>query len=208
PGHQALAAHRLRDRLLAAPPALLAQIGVQTWGPVQPLGLTEGDPHRPVDGVAAPLPGRVQAAGSSRPQRAVAPLVEPRQRHPEQGTGQRVRHPVAGPLVGDEACHAHSVASFTHRTTDRLRTSRSICSSAFSARNRLSSSISPFDRPCVPSRASRALVTQLPSVPSLISKSRATAAIDLPVSSTIRTAPSRNSASYFLRCSDITTPYS
>ena len=37
--------------------------------------------------------------------------------------------PVEGPLVGDEARHAHLVASFTHRTTDRLRTSRSIRSS-------------------------------------------------------------------------------
>src|SRR3954447_10965839 len=59
----------------------------------------------------------------------------------QQGAGERVRHPVEGPLVGDEAGHAHFVASFTHRTTDRLRTSRSIRSSAFSARSRLSSSM-------------------------------------------------------------------
>ena len=32
-----------------------------------------------------------------------------------------MRHPVEGPLVGDEAGHTHFVASFTHRTTDRLR---------------------------------------------------------------------------------------
>jgi hypothetical protein len=50
-----------------------------------------------------------------------------------------VRHPVHGPLVGDEAGHAHLVASLTHRTTDRFKTSRSIRSRAFSARNRFSS---------------------------------------------------------------------
>jgi hypothetical protein len=46
---------------------------------------------------------------------------------------------VHGPLVGDEAGHAHLVASLTHRTTDRFKTSRSIRSRAFSARNRFSS---------------------------------------------------------------------
>ncbi|MGC1512438.1 MAG: hypothetical protein WA797_05935 [Acidimicrobiales bacterium] len=35
-----------------------------------------------------------------------------------------------GPLGGDERCHGHRVASLTHRTMDRLRTSRSILSSA------------------------------------------------------------------------------
>ena len=34
---------------------------------------------------------------------AVSPLVEPRQAHPQQQTGSRVRHAIAGPLVGDEA---------------------------------------------------------------------------------------------------------
>ena len=48
-----------------------------------------------------------------------------------------MRHPVHGPLVGDEAGHAHFVASLTHRTTARFKTSRSIRSWAFSARNRL-----------------------------------------------------------------------
>src|SRR5829696_9933770 len=138
----------------------------------------------------------------------VPPLVEPGQGHPQQQAGQCVRHPIVGPLVGDEAGHAHFVASFTHRTTDRLRTSRSIRSSAFSARSRLSSSTSPVDRPWVPSRASRARATQLPSVPSLTPRSRATWAIGFPVSSTIRTAPSRNSRSYLLRISGIATPYS
>src|SRR4051812_5294920 len=68
--------------------------------------------------------------------------------------------------------------------------------------------MSPLDRPSVPSRASRALATQLPNVPSLTPRSRATWAIGLFVSSTIRTAPSRNSRSYFFRISDIATPYS
>jgi len=45
--------------------------------------------------------------------------------------------------------------------------------------------------------------TQLPSVPSLIVRSRATAAIGLPVSQTRRTAQPRRSASTFLRASVI-----
>src|SRR5665811_1806050 len=102
------------------------------------------------------------------------PLVEPRQRHPQQDADNRVRHPIEGPLVGDETCHAHFVASFTHRTTDRLRTSRSIRSSAFSTRSRFSSSMSTTDRPLVPSCSARSLANQLPSVPSLIPRSRAT----------------------------------
>src|SRR5450759_3564847 len=96
----------------------------------------------------------------------------------------------------------------THRTTERLRTSRSIRSSAFSLRSRFSSSMSATDRPLVPSRLARSLAYQLPSVPSLIPRSRATRATGFPVSRTIRTAPSRNSWSNFLRFSDMTTPHS
>lgn len=77
---------------------------------------------------------------------------------------------------------------------------RTLGRSAFSARCRLSSPTSSFD-PRVPSAASRARFTQLPSVPSFTPRSRATAAIGLPVSSTIRTPPSRNSRSYFFRFS-------
>src|SRR3954451_8795694 len=206
PRHQALAAHRVRDRLLADLPAHSTQIVDQPGRAVQPPRLAERDPHGPVDGVAAPVPRRVQAAGRGRPTRATEPLVEPRQADAEQGAADGVWHPVAGPLVGDEACHAHFVASLTHRTTDRLRTSRSIRSSATSTRSRLSSSMSSFDNPLVPSAASRARFTQLPSVPSFTPRSRATWAIGFPVSSTIRTAPSRNSRSYFFRISGISIP--
>ena len=80
--------------------------------------------HRGVDLGAPPL-GRRGRAGD--------PLVEPGQRHPEQGAGDRVRHPVEGPLVGDEAGHAHFVASFTHRTTDRLRPPMSLTCQAATA---------------------------------------------------------------------------
>src|SRR6185369_10358987 len=138
----------------------------------------------------------------------VDPLVEPRDAHTEDRAGHRVWHPVKGPLVGDEACHAHLVASFTHRTTERLRTSRSIRSSATSARKRFNSSTSPVERPRVPSCSARSLATQLPRVPALIPRSRATWAIGLPVSRTMRTAPSRNSGSNFLRVSGIPTPHS
>ena len=54
-----------------------------------------------------------------------------------------------------------------------------------------------------PSRAARALVTQFPNVPSFTPRSRATCAIGFLVSSTIRTAPSRNSRSYFFLISGI-----
>src|SRR5665811_40392 len=96
----------------------------------------------------------------------------------------------------------------THPATERLRTSRSIRSSAFSLRSRFSSAMSSTERPLVPSCSPRSLANQLPSVPSLIPRSRATCAIGFPVSRTIRTAPSRNSWSYFLRFSDMTTPHS
>ena len=96
----------------------------------------------------------------------------------------------------------------THRTTERLRTSRSIRSSATSARKRFNSSTSPVERPRVPSCSARSLATQLPRVPALTPRSRATWAIGLPVSRTMRTAPSRNSGSNFLRVSGIPTPHS
>ena len=51
--------------------------------------------------------------------------------------------------------------------------------------------------PSAPSRARRSRPTQLPRVPSFTPNSRATTAIGRPVSRTIRTAPSLNSASNF-----------
>src|SRR3954466_2683021 len=106
---------------------------------MQPTGLAERGPDGTIDRVAAPVPRRVQTTRSRGSGRAAQPLVEPRDTDPEQRADDRVWHPVAGPLVGDEAGHAHFVASFTHRTTDRLSTSRSIRSSAFSARSRCNS---------------------------------------------------------------------
>ena len=49
------------------------------------------------------------------------PLLEPGHRDPEYRAAHHVWHPVRGPLVSDEACHAHLVASFTHRTADRFK---------------------------------------------------------------------------------------
>lgn len=90
------------------------------------------------------------------------------------------------------------------RTTERLSTSRSITSSAFSARSRTSSARSDSaDVPSPPSRARWSAATQLPKVPSLIPRSRATRAIGLPVSRTMRTAPSRNSGPNLRRVSTI-----
>jgi hypothetical protein len=63
---------------------------------------------------------------------------------------------------------------------------------------------SPSDSwPSPPSRRRRSSATQLPSVPSLTPRSRATCAIGLPVSRTSRTAPSRKSLSNFRRASPI-----
>ena len=50
-----------------------------------------------------------------------------------------------------------------------------------------------FNPPLPASRRRRSVLTQLPKVPSLTPKSQATRAIGLPVSRTIRTAPSRKS---------------
>src|SRR6516164_5870888 len=196
---QALPAHGLRDRVHTDLPALLEQVGVDARRTVAALGGREQLGHPRVQlGAATLLVGGF----------AVCPLVEPGDAHAQDGAARRVWHPVEGPLVGDEAGHAHFVASFTHRTTDRLRTSRSIRSSATSARSRFNSATSPVERPCVPSRSARSLATQLPRVPWLIPRSRATWAIGLPVSRTMRTAPSRNSGSNFLRVSGIPIPHS
>jgi hypothetical protein len=70
-----------------------------------------------------PGPAQLDRRGNPGP---VLPLVKPRLRHVQRPARDRVRHAVAGPLVGDERGQAHRVASFTHRTTDRLRTVRMI----------------------------------------------------------------------------------
>src|ERR1700750_3238210 len=168
-------------------------------GAVGSSGSVEQLPHPGIELGAAALPECLLT---------VDPLVEPRDAHTEDRAGHRVWHPVKGPLVGDEACHAHLVASFTHRTTERLRTSLSIRSSATSARKRVNSSTSLVERPRVPSCSARSLATQLPRVPALIPRSRATWAIGFSVNRTMRTAPSRNSGSNFLRVSGIPTPHS
>src|SRR6476659_571644 len=196
---QALPAHRVGHRVHPDPPALGAQISVNARRAIGAAGGLEQLPHPLVELGAPALP-----IGGP----ATQPLMQPRDADPEEGAGQCVWHPVHGPLVGDEVGHAHFVASRTHRTTDRFKTSRSIRSCAFSDRNRVNSAASPVESPCVPSRSARSLATQLPRVPALISRSRAIWAIGLPVSLTIRTAPSLNSESNFLRVSGMTTPYS
>src|SRR4051812_18078678 len=97
---------------------------------------------------------------------AVVPLVEPRLRHAQPPAALRVGHTMIGPLGGDERRHAHRVASLTHRTTDRLRTSRSIRSSAFSRSSCCSRARSSTVSPSFSPRSTRSLFTQFPSVPS------------------------------------------
>src|SRR5262249_47809427 len=143
-----------------------------------------------------------------RPRRElpVFPLVEPGLGHPQRPAADHLRDAVGIPLGSDERSHGYllPIASLTQRATLRLSTSRSIASSAFSLRNRPSSARSPSPAaPPPPSRRRRSAPPQLPSVPSLIPRSRATCAIGLPVSRTSRTAPSRKSWSNFLRVSPI-----
>ena len=72
--------------------------------------------------------------------------------------------------------------------------SRSIASSTFSRRNRANSARSSSDSPpaaAATPRAWRSFFTQFARVPSLMPRSRATCAIDVPVSRTHRTAPHR-----------------
>src|SRR4029078_4970332 len=203
--HQTLPAHRVGHRLLRYLPTQIPQFRDPPPRTMQPLWRLERCGDRGIELRTAPIGVGMQPTGVLS---TGDPLVKPRHTHTQQHARNRMRHPVVGPLVGDEACHAHFVASFTHRTTDRLRTSRSIRNSATSLRRRLSSSRSSRVNSPRPSLASRSWATQLPSVPSWTPRSRATWAIGLPVSRTIRTAPSRDSRSYFFRFSDIATPYS
>src|SRR5690348_8673280 len=136
------------------------------------------------------------------------PLVIPGLGHAQRPAGHRVRDAVPVPLGGDEGSHRYlPIASLTQRATLRLSTSRSIASSAFSLRSRASSArSSSLSTPLPSPRRRLSAFTQLPRVPSLIPRSRATCAIGLPVSRTSRTAPSRKSLSNFLRVSAIALP--
>ena len=150
--HQTLAAHRVGHRLLRHFPTQIAQVSDQPRRTMQTPGLVERRGDRHVEIGAAPISVGMHPIGGGS---TADPLVEPRHADTQQHTCNRMRHSVFGPLVSDETCHAHFVASFTHRTTDRLRTSRSIRSSAFSLRRRLSSSRSSRVNSPRPSRASR-----------------------------------------------------
>src|SRR6478752_1682952 len=140
-----------------------------------------------------------------RPGPPTPPFVEPGLGHPQRPAAHRVRDPVLVPLGGDQGGHRYRpIASLTQRATLRLRTSRSIASSAFSLRSRTSSArSSSLSAPSASPRRRRSALTQLPSVPSLTPRSRTTCAIGLPVSRTSRTAPSLKSLSNFLRVSPI-----
>ena len=97
--------------------------------------------------------------------------------------------PVAGAFEGedvgmvddpvDHGGHRYRpIASFTHRATLRLSTSRSIASSAFSRRSRASSACSSsLSAPLPAPRRRLSAFTQLPKMPALIPRSRDTCAI-------------------------------
>src|SRR4029450_6461227 len=130
------------------------------------------------------------AASVLRRRIAVPPLVEPRLADLQAPARGRVRDPVLLPLGDDELGRGYRpIASSPQRATDRLRTSRCIRSSITSRRSRSNSARSSGSRERSFFRARRAWAHQLPSVPSLTPRSRATCAIGLPVSITPRTAP-------------------
>src|SRR5207248_39836 len=196
PGGQAQLAHDRRDGVLADRPPGLAQV--------------RGDPRRPVGapvGLEQPPDLSCQRLFARCPRRelGVIPLAGPGPGYSQGPAGHCMRDVMLVPLGGDQGGHRYRpIASLTQRATERLRTSRSIASSAFSLRSRASSARSSSDSAPLPSpRCRLSAFTQLPRVPSLIPRSRATCAIGLPVSRTSRTAPSRKSASNFLRVSPI-----
>lgn len=162
--------HDLGDGVLRHLPALLPQIQRDPRRAVRPA--------RAVEEAADPL-GQLCASDLAfrRLGRSAAPLVEPRLRHAECPAGGAVRNAVPGLLVADHPDEHRRVrhSYFTHKTMQRLSTSRSMASSllsffscAFSRRNRASSSLSPV---AVAPPALRARDTQLASVVSLIPRS-------------------------------------
>src|SRR6266568_707579 len=155
-------AHQARDGVLAHPPTRLAQRGGDPRRPV--LALAGGEQRR--DPGFQPLPPR-----GPRRELPVLPLVKPGLGHPQRPAADRLRDAVGLPLGSDEPGHGYllPIASLTQRATLRLRTSRSIASSAHSRRSRASSARSSSPSSPVPSPRRRlSAFTQLPSVPSLI----------------------------------------
>src|SRR4051794_1329928 len=138
------------------------------------------------------------ASGMPRRRIAVPPLVEPRRADPQRPTRGGVRDLVLLPLGDDELGHRYRpIASSTQRATERLSTSRCIRSSITSRRSRSNSARSSGSRERSFFRVRLSRAHQLPSVPSLMPKSRATCAIGLPVSTTSCTAPCLKSSSNF-----------
>ena len=157
---QAELGHQLRDVFSRDLPALLAQLDPRD--PRRAVGaarVVEELPDLVGRQLGPPHPAGVLVAG-----RATCRTTTPT---PQRPAGHRVRHAVLGPLGAMNAATLTPVASLTHRTTDRLRTSRSIASSAFSRRSRASSARSSSDScPAAASpRASRSCFTQFASVP-------------------------------------------
>src|SRR3954447_24685460 len=156
------------------------------------------------------LGGQADPPGMPRGGITVPPLVEPRRADLQCPARGRVRHLMLLPLGGDKGGHRYRpIASSTQRATERLSTSRCIRSSVTSLRSRTSSARSSSLNAALPfSRLRRSPAHQLPSVPSLIPRSRATCAIGLPVSNTSCTAPCLKSASNFRYCLLIAPPQS
>src|SRR5258705_4242051 len=196
PGCQALLAHHRGDRVLADRPALIAQVRGDPRRAVLAFMRGEQPLHLGLELLMPPCPRR---------QRAVLVLVKPGPGHPQRPAGHRGRNTMLVPLGGDQRGHRYRpIASLTQRATERLSTSRSIASSAFSFRSRASSARS--SSPSAPSaspRRRRSAFTQFASVPSWMPRSLATCAIGCPVSRTRQTPPSLTSRSNFRRVSAI-----
>ena len=96
-----------------------------------------------------------------------------------------MQHTAFGSLHGDELCHAHFVASFTHPTVDRAP------SATQQPRPQPFELIEIVAGQLTTVLAGLAILGHpIPSVPSLTPRPRPTCAISFPVSGTIRAAPS------------------
>ena len=126
------------------------------------------------------LPGPSTPSLLADPDRRQIPIGEPTN---QRCTAQRLVNSLTSPDV-------YAATGFGLRRS--LLPHRCIASFAFSRRpSRCSSARSlSRSRPSPPSRARRSLATELPKMASMIPNSRATRSIGLPVSLTIRTAPS------------------
>jgi hypothetical protein len=120
--------HPRRDRVLGDLPARFAQV---MGDPRAAVGAARGS-EQSTDLLVQLLAPLITCAGPT-----VDPLVEPGLRDPPRPVRSRVPNAETGPLGRDELRHDRwFIESFTHRSTERLSTSRSISNSGLSLAQR------------------------------------------------------------------------